>query len=204
MHTRRGRVAAPVGLGTLLLLASMVNPGAALACLPYEAASNFSFTDGLSLAVVGRVTEVLDEGLQERASVIVTVGTIIAGTPGLTVEVAMDPEGGCTHPPGEIGDLMVVAAGAPGADYGVFAAWSGGPLSPYNSAQWIVGPDGGIGSGPTLDGREFASLNDLELALRSWPNTVIATPTQPEQIVLPAWAFITTLIALLAAWFFGR
>jgi hypothetical protein len=159
MHRHRSPVPLTLGLVTLLLVASLVNPRTAYACLPYTAASNFSFTGSLGLAVLGHVTEVLDEGLQERARVVITVETVIAGTPGSTVEVAMDPDGGCTHPRGEIGDEMVVAAGAPGADYGVFIAWNGGALSPYNSAQWIIRPDGAV-LGPTLAGRMFASLDE--------------------------------------------
>ena len=91
-----------MGLGILVLLASMARPTTAVACLAYTAASNFSFVDGLNLAVVGEVTDVLDEGLQDKARVIVAVEITIAGEPGSSVEVAMDPDGGCTHPTGEI------------------------------------------------------------------------------------------------------
>lgn len=202
MHRRRGRAAIPVGLGILVLLASMALPTTAVACLAYTAASNFSFVDSLNLAVVGEVTDVLDDGLQDKARVIVAVEITIAGEPGSSVEVAMDPDGGCTHPSGEIGDEIVIAAGTPGADYGVFSSWSGGYLSPYNSAAWIIGADGSI-AGPTLDGHQFASRDELEAALRSSPNGAMAMPPPPQPILI-GWALVAALFALLAAWFFGR
>jgi hypothetical protein len=202
MHRRRRREALPVGLSMLVLLASMVLPTTAAACLAYEAASNFSFADSLNLAVVGEVTDVLDEGLQDKARVIVAVEKTIAGEPGSTVEVAMDPNGGCTHPSGDIGDEIVIAAGAPGADYGVFNSWSGGYLSPDNAAAWIIGADGSV-SGPTLDGRQFASREELEAALRSLPNGANAKPGLPRSILI-GWALMVALLAIVAAWFFGN
>ena len=190
-----------MGLGILVLLASMARPTTAVACLAYTAASNFSFVDSLNLAVVGEVTDVLDEGLQDKARIIVAIEITIAGEPGSSVEVAMDPDGGCTHPTGKIGDQILIAAGAPGADYGVFSSWTGGYLSPYNSAAWIIGADGSV-TGPTLDGKHFGSRDELEAALRSLPNGAIATPPPPQPILI-GWALVVALLALLAAWFFG-
>jgi hypothetical protein len=160
-------------------LVSMTIPAPVFACLPYEAASDFSFRDGLNLAVAGHVAVVEDVGEQERARVNVTVEAVIAGDPGPTVEVAMDPDGGCTHPSGEVGDEIVIAAGAPGADNLGSTGWTGGYLSPYNSATWIIGPDGAVQSGPTIDGREFTARAELVSVLSDLPTsspTLFARP----------------------------
>ena len=151
-------------------LVSLTHPTPAFACLAVEAASDFSFAGGLNLAVAGRVVSVLDEGEQPHARVVIEVNVIIAGAPGTTVEVAMDPDGGCAHPAGEVGDEVIIAAGVPGANVGVFVEWKSGPLNPYNSATWIIGADGAIASGPTIDGHAFTNRAGLLSALRAQPD----------------------------------
>ena len=189
-------VAAAVVLGFMLWATALVLPAPARACLPASAASNFAFQDRLNLAVVGTVTSVRDVGVQEHALVIVAVETVIAGTPGTTLEIGMDPDGMCDHPRGEIGDRVVVAAGEPGADYGVFSPWVGGRLSPYNAATWIIGSDDSITSGPTIDGHRFTSLADLSSDLRA-----TAPPAPSDEIVVFGQAWIAPLITLVVRFF---
>jgi hypothetical protein len=167
MHRyRRGsRAGLELAMAVVILVVGLTLPARAFACLAYEAASDFSFVKGLNLAVVGRVASVLDRGEQPHARVVVDVKTTIAGAPGATVEVDMGL--GCTHPAGEVGDDVVIAAGAPGANFGVFVEWKSGPLIVDNSATWIIRADGSIASGPTIDGHAFASRAELLSALRA-------------------------------------
>lgn len=76
---RRRRALRGLAVGRVTTLVPLTVPAPAFACLPYEAASNFSFRDGLNLAVVGNVLSVLDVGQQPHKPVIVDVDEIIAG-----------------------------------------------------------------------------------------------------------------------------
>lgn len=181
----------------------MVLPPTIFACLAYSAASNFSFTGGLNLAVTGHVTAVQEVGEQPHARIVVAVDSTIAGTAASTVEVVMDPDGGCTHPAGEVGERVVIAAGAPGADYGVSVSWADGQLSPYNSATWVIRAEGTVASGPTLDGQKQSTLVGLVSTLRSMPNGAPKPPTGlgPAEMML-RWVLLAVEFVL--AILFGR
>jgi hypothetical protein len=199
MSTLR-RVFLGVLAGSALWAAGLMQPAVSRACLPYDPASGFSFAQGVEFAVLGTVSDVDErpELIQPRVGIEVMVAHIVSGAPRTVVAIGLDRGGGCARPPRDIGDRLVVARGIPGANYGEsIGANAEAPVSPYNTAIWVIQSDGGIASGPLLDGWRPRTLTALLERLSSLPNTAMPAPRRPVSEI--GWVLLLTALAWMGA-----
>lgn len=188
--------------GVLAVVILLMSAPTAAACV-LGTPSDWTFKDGVSVAFVGKVVAARDEPelVFPRVEITLEVEDVIAGDPASRVTIG--PAGFyCQTLVYEIGDVVVVAGGAP-ADgsfaYDEFAP--GPPYNKYNVAVWGPFNRPVEDIGPTLGGEPVGSdLAELVARLEALPDTAMlgggspATAIGSVLVVAAAMAAATGLV----------